>query len=61
MLAVWHKRENRRKFFEDYAKEQGFDPLLPQHWYSHPISNLLAVKVLITYDFYSINFDNNNY
>eukprot|EP00026_Physarum_polycephalum_P000547 Phypoly_transcript_00548.p1 GENE.Phypoly_transcript_00548~~Phypoly_transcript_00548.p1 ORF type:complete len:911 (+),score=120.65 Phypoly_transcript_00548:114-2846(+) len=28
------KKENRRQFFEKFAKEKGFNPLEPQHWYS---------------------------
>eukprot|EP00026_Physarum_polycephalum_P001288 Phypoly_transcript_01289.p1 GENE.Phypoly_transcript_01289~~Phypoly_transcript_01289.p1 ORF type:complete len:982 (+),score=115.84 Phypoly_transcript_01289:110-3055(+) len=30
----WHDVGNRRKFFDDFAASQGFDPLLPQNWYS---------------------------
>jgi hypothetical protein len=35
-LAVndWTKPENRRKRMEDFAKEKGFDPLIPENWYS---------------------------
>lgn len=41
---------NRRNFFESVAKEGGFDPLVPDNWYSLPRSKLLAVPVC----FYSL-------
>eukprot|EP00026_Physarum_polycephalum_P001524 Phypoly_transcript_01526.p1 GENE.Phypoly_transcript_01526~~Phypoly_transcript_01526.p1 ORF type:complete len:780 (-),score=98.01 Phypoly_transcript_01526:986-3034(-) len=44
--ASWKKKEMRRKFFEDYAKKHGFNPLIPSQWYSHPVENLLSEKVL---------------
>eukprot|EP00026_Physarum_polycephalum_P010399 Phypoly_transcript_10562.p1 GENE.Phypoly_transcript_10562~~Phypoly_transcript_10562.p1 ORF type:complete len:418 (+),score=65.52 Phypoly_transcript_10562:189-1256(+) len=31
----WYNIENRRKFFEDFAREGGFDPLVPDHWYAN--------------------------
>lgn len=43
----WGKIENRRKFFEDYAKEKGFDPLVPHNWYRLPRSDIADIKVLI--------------
>ena len=27
--------ESRRRFFEDYARENNFDPTNPEDWYSH--------------------------
>lgn len=30
----WHKTENRRNFFERYAEQHQFDPLVPQNWYN---------------------------
>lgn len=37
--------ENRKKFFENFAKKKGFDPLEPENWYSQPLSNFMAEKV----------------
>jgi hypothetical protein len=31
--TVWHEPDARRKFFESYAKQKGFDPLIPENWY----------------------------
>eukprot|EP00026_Physarum_polycephalum_P001627 Phypoly_transcript_01629.p1 GENE.Phypoly_transcript_01629~~Phypoly_transcript_01629.p1 ORF type:complete len:1030 (-),score=139.53 Phypoly_transcript_01629:75-3164(-) len=38
------EKANRRKFFENYAKENGFDPLNPEKWYSQPNKKILLVK-----------------
>jgi hypothetical protein len=43
----WNKAEKRRKFFEDYARAHGFDPLNPENWYSEPSANIMATKVLL--------------
>eukprot|EP00026_Physarum_polycephalum_P001974 Phypoly_transcript_01978.p1 GENE.Phypoly_transcript_01978~~Phypoly_transcript_01978.p1 ORF type:complete len:752 (+),score=127.08 Phypoly_transcript_01978:45-2300(+) len=32
--GYWSNFENRKKFFDDFGREQGFDPLVPQNWYS---------------------------
>jgi len=40
----WGDSVNRRKFFENYARENGFDPLEPENWYAQPTSKILAVK-----------------
>eukprot|EP00026_Physarum_polycephalum_P002000 Phypoly_transcript_02004.p1 GENE.Phypoly_transcript_02004~~Phypoly_transcript_02004.p1 ORF type:complete len:496 (+),score=54.29 Phypoly_transcript_02004:1101-2588(+) len=49
----WHDKENRKKFFDQYAHEKGFDPLSAESWYSVPKSNILqqskAVGVLKHY------------
>lgn len=47
------KPANRRKFFEDYAESNKFDPLIAAHWYKQPISNIMAVKVHIIFYFYT--------
>jgi hypothetical protein len=38
---------NRRQFFENYAEENGFDPLNPKNWYAQPTEKIMAVKVLL--------------
>jgi len=40
----WHSEENRRDFFVKYATDNGFDPLIPTNWYSHPRGNIMAAK-----------------
>ena len=43
----WNDTKNRRRFFEDIAKEHGFDPLTPDSWYKFPYSKVIAKKVYI--------------
>lgn len=43
----WSSVENRRNFFEKYAKENKFDPLLPENWYSQSRANMATIKVCI--------------
>lgn len=47
--ASWVGEDSRRKFFERYAKENKFDPLIADNWYSQPRDKLLASKVLIIF------------
>ena len=44
-LELWKHPENRRRFFQDYASENGFDPLNPENWYTQPHSKVMAVRV----------------
>lgn len=41
----WAKLENRRKVFENFANEKGFDPLLAEKWYSMLSSDFMKQKV----------------
>jgi len=43
-MPRWNDAANRKKFFEDYAKANGFDPLDPINWYSRPLSAIKLVK-----------------
>lgn len=45
--APWHDRNNRRNFFEEYARENFFDPLIPENWYLQPTSKIMAKEVII--------------
>lgn len=53
--AKWNDYENRLQFFKMFAKENGFDPLLPANWYSISASQLRARTVcyfsLFTFSF----------
>eukprot|EP00026_Physarum_polycephalum_P012597 Phypoly_transcript_12920.p1 GENE.Phypoly_transcript_12920~~Phypoly_transcript_12920.p1 ORF type:complete len:356 (+),score=59.55 Phypoly_transcript_12920:23-1069(+) len=42
--SLWEKIDARRKFFENYAKDHGFDPLKPENWYKQPRDKILATK-----------------
>jgi hypothetical protein len=44
-IAPWSDQENRKKFFENYARSCGFDPHVPENWYSVQKQALLSVKV----------------
>jgi hypothetical protein len=33
VLNDWSEISNQRKFFDNFAKEHGFDPLVPENWY----------------------------
>ena len=43
--VLWNREEARRKFFEDYATENGFDPLVPKNWYKQARDKIMAAKV----------------
>ena len=45
LAGPWRYEENRRQFFEDYAKSSGFDPLLAHNWYKQPVGRILSAKV----------------
>jgi hypothetical protein len=46
--ARWNDPQQRRKLFDKYAHENGFDPLHPESWYLQPKKRILSMKVLIT-------------
>jgi hypothetical protein len=33
MTATWQNAIRRREFFDNFAKEKGFDALKPESWY----------------------------
>jgi hypothetical protein len=39
-VKYWQSKENRKKFFDQYAQEKGFDPLLPDNWYTTTRTNI---------------------
>jgi hypothetical protein len=45
MVGSWVDVGPKRKFFEDYAKEHGFDPLVAENWYIQPRERILSTKV----------------
>jgi len=49
---TWTVKENRRKFFEKYALQNGFDSKNPESWYIQPKKHILNFekgKVLLRY------------
>jgi hypothetical protein len=48
-VASWPDTKARRKFFETYAKENNFDPLLPENWYAQSKQQLTSTKVIFIY------------
>ena len=44
-LASWSGTRCRKLFFENYARTNNFDPLVPSNWYAQPRDNLLSAKV----------------
>lgn len=46
------KVQRRREMFDNFAKEIGIDPLVPENWYSIPRELLLETPVWINYLFY---------
>jgi hypothetical protein len=49
--APWYYVENRKNFFLNYAKENEFNPLVPEHWYAMSRMRIKSQKVLICYIF----------
>ena len=43
--APWQEASNRRMFFEKYALENGFDPLVPHNWYLQSREKIRSLKV----------------
>eukprot|EP00026_Physarum_polycephalum_P001538 Phypoly_transcript_01540.p1 GENE.Phypoly_transcript_01540~~Phypoly_transcript_01540.p1 ORF type:complete len:1069 (+),score=95.14 Phypoly_transcript_01540:45-3251(+) len=51
----WSNVENRRAFFKKYAEENGFDPLVADHWYSQPYELVMSVKGAFSVVYYHHN------
>lgn len=60
LLDQWNEASERRKFMEEYAKDNGLDPLNPDDWHSHPINKIASTKVnsLILYFILLFHFSN---
>jgi hypothetical protein len=39
--SPWIDPKNRRKFFEDYARQKNFDPLVPENWLSETSKGMM--------------------
>jgi len=53
---LWHEPDTRRKFFENYAKQKGFNPLIPENWYNQAHIRLLGQQArrVIPFHRYSV-------
>ncbi len=43
--VTWVLAQSRKTFFDSFAMEQGFDPLVPENWYSIKQAQIRAHKV----------------
>ena len=44
-MFYWKNAERRRDFLGQFARNNDFDPLIPDNWYSVPLENVLQDKV----------------
>ena len=45
-VGFWTNVDNRKKFLEDFAKKNRFDPLIAENWYKIRTKQFRAMKVL---------------
>ena len=45
IFVVWETVANRRKFFEKFAQNNGFDPHNPDNWYLQAMHKIKDVRV----------------
>ena len=48
----WTHSESHRKFMEEYARDNRFDPLVPENWYSVERSDIVKEVCLFLYCLY---------
>ena len=46
---MWQDIDKCRVFFDEFAKEKGFDPLDPKNWYSIDIKTIKAKTVTLIF------------
>ena len=51
--SIWDSAAKRKRFFEDFAKSQNFDPEDPKNWYSQSKA-IISLKVLPLLSFYFV-------
>lgn len=47
--SMWRDPQKRRKFFENFAKENSFDPIVPENWYKQSKKSIMAREVNFIY------------
>lgn len=45
----WEDKNNRRNFFEEYAKKHCFDPLKPENWYHQTRAIIVQEEVILMF------------
>ena len=45
----WNEVTNRRGFFDEFARSNGFDPLEPKNWYSIASTQIFNSKVFLSF------------
>lgn len=45
ITETWKEKENRRKFFETYAEQNGFNHLDIEKWYLQPRNKIISQQV----------------
>ena len=43
-MKFWGNPSNRRRYFERFAEERGFDPLIAENWYSVHLGEIEAFE-----------------
>jgi hypothetical protein len=43
-VGYWVDLNNRKEFFDSYARENNFDPLVPSNWYKLPSLNVFKIR-----------------
>eukprot|EP00026_Physarum_polycephalum_P002957 Phypoly_transcript_02966.p1 GENE.Phypoly_transcript_02966~~Phypoly_transcript_02966.p1 ORF type:complete len:695 (+),score=87.59 Phypoly_transcript_02966:171-2087(+) len=43
-MGYWSYMNNRKEFFDSYARENNFDPLIPSNWYKLPSLNVFKAR-----------------
>lgn len=53
LLDTWNDPKARRQFFENFAKDNHFDPIVPENWH-HQFLKIRIAKVYISLIYYSL-------
>lgn len=43
--GYWSEPKNRKRFFDEFARDSNFDPLVPENWYSVTTNEIEQRKV----------------
>jgi hypothetical protein len=45
MVGDWRELSSRKAFFDEYARENHFEPLIPENWYNVTQEDIKGKKV----------------
>lgn len=54
--GYWTNTNNARRFFDDYASANGFDPLITENWYSISTKDIENQKVWLDYAVFNSSY-----